>query len=123
MERGDMNNIVAKELSEALAKCQQQGIDASTLRTGLLTITIANFVNGIGIDNTISLFSVLPEQIQSGLFHKFAGKTPPAPQTKERAPLNPQNPMRPTAVSQYSPEASPFAAPPAESTPIKRRRL
>ncbi|PHQ68150.1 MAG: hypothetical protein COB93_10645 [Sneathiella sp.] len=133
MSRENMNNIVAKELSDALAKCNEQGIDASTVRTGLLTITIANFVNGIGLENTAALFAALPNQIQSGLFHKYANgaQTPPpapvpAPMMMSPTPAThamPAQPMFPTAVSRYSPEASPFSASPAEEKPVKRRRI
>ncbi|MBO6824961.1 MAG: hypothetical protein JJ879_02065 [Sneathiella sp.] len=65
------NNIVAKELSDALARCKQKGVDESSLRTGLLTITIANFVNRIGLQNSIALFQALPDQIASGIFDKY----------------------------------------------------
>ena len=54
MNRDTMNNIVAKEFSDALARCNEQGIDPGTVRTGLLTIAIANFVNGIGLESTIA---------------------------------------------------------------------
>tara|TARA_R100000005_G_C4984649_1_gene193329 strand:+ start:1227 stop:1598 length:372 start_codon:yes stop_codon:yes gene_type:complete len=71
MRKDTMNDIVAKEFSDALARCHQQGIDPGTVRTGLLTIAIANFVNGIGLQNTISLFGALPEHIRSGMFDRF----------------------------------------------------
>ncbi|OUR79830.1 hypothetical protein A9Q83_02445 [Alphaproteobacteria bacterium 46_93_T64] len=71
MSTGNRNNIVAKELSDAMAKCKQNGVDEQSLRTGLLTITIANFVNRIGMDNTVALFSELPHQISSGIFDRY----------------------------------------------------
>jgi len=71
MSTGNMNNLVAKELSDALARCKQNGVDEQSLRTGLLTITIANFVNRIGMENTIALFSELPSQISSGIFDRY----------------------------------------------------
>lgn len=71
MSDANTNNKVAKELSDAMARCKQQGIDEQTLRTGLLTITIANFVNRIGMDNTVALFQALPEQISSGIFNRY----------------------------------------------------
>ena len=120
-----MNNIVAKEFSDALARCNQQGIDAGTVRTGLLTIAIANFVSGIGLDNTIALFEVLPQQIQSGLFDKFIDRSRPAPVStnrpyREAVSVTHQKPIE---VSRYG------ASPPAPENPpqpvpsIKRRRL
>ncbi len=71
MTQENVNQIVAKELSEAMSKCQQQGVDETSLRTGLLTITIANFVNRAGMKNAIDLFEVLPAQIRTGIFDKF----------------------------------------------------
>ncbi|MDF2367683.1 hypothetical protein [Sneathiella sp.] len=121
MNRENMNNIVAKEFSDALARCNQQGIDASTVRTGLLTIAIANFVNGIGLANTVSLFGVLPEQIRSGMFDRFVD--PSQPQAAHSAPAY----RPPVSVTQQQPVdvnrhgASP--APTVQATPIKRRRL
>ncbi|WP_169546072.1 hypothetical protein [Sneathiella aquimaris] len=80
MTAANTNNIVAKELSDALAKCKGQGVDEQTLRTGLLTITIANFVNRIGMANTISLFQALPEQIGSGMFDRYIDPNTNTPQ-------------------------------------------
>lgn len=71
MTAGNTNNKVAKELSEAMARCKQQGVDEPSLRTGLLTITIANFVNRIGMENTVALFEALPSQITSGIFDRY----------------------------------------------------
>ncbi|MCR9214035.1 MAG: hypothetical protein NXI13_09970 [Proteobacteria bacterium] len=102
MDEANMNTIVAKELSEALARCQQQGVDVSTVRTGLLTITIANFVNGIGMEGTVSLFSALPEQIRSGLFNKF---------------------VNPVHASQTMPNAPSYSGQMVSNTEYKRRRL
>ncbi len=112
MDEANMNTIVAKELSEALARCHQQGVDVSTVRTGLLTITIANFVNGIGMDNTISLFSALPDQIQSGLFNKFIN------------PVHAGQAM-PPAAAPTSPigNATPYPGAMAPKAEYKRRRL
>lgn len=112
MDEANMNQFVAKELSEALARCHQQGVDASTVRTGLLTITIANFVNGIGMENTIALFSALPEQIQSGLFNKFVNPVH-AGQTKSQVPSS-------GAPVISAPPYQETASPRAE---YKRRRL
>jgi transcription initiation factor TFIID subunit TAF12 len=88
MAMGNMNNMVAKELSDAMTKCKGQGVDEATLRTGLLTITIANFVNRIGMDNTIGLFSALPEQIRSGIFDKYidANTNTPKPSVQPAMP-------------------------------------
>ncbi|MEH6404526.1 MAG: hypothetical protein V7750_14195 [Sneathiella sp.] len=65
------NNIVAKELSDAMAKCKQKGVDEQSLRTGLLTITIANFVHRLGMANTVALFEALPAQVTSGIFDQY----------------------------------------------------
>ncbi|MBE7637211.1 hypothetical protein GUA87_10180 [Sneathiella sp. P13V-1] len=65
------NQIVAKELSDALARCKQKGVDEASVRTGLLTITIANFVNRLGMQNTVSLFQAIPQQFSSGIFDKY----------------------------------------------------
>ncbi|MFC4273209.1 hypothetical protein GQF03_08465 [Sneathiella chungangensis] len=125
MQRTNMNHIVAKEFSDALARCNQQGIDAGTVRTGLLTIAIANFVNGIGLENTVALFEVLPQQIRAGMFDRFVD--PNRPQT---APATP--PYRePVSVTQQQPldlnrygAAPETAAPqPAPAPSVKRRRL
>jgi hypothetical protein len=112
MDEANMNTIVAKELSEALARCQQQGVDVSTVRTGLLTITIANFVNGIGMEGTVSLFSALPEQIRSGLFNKFVNPAH-ASQTMPSA-LSSGSTMR---------NAPSYSGQMASSAEFKRRRL
>lgn len=71
MSTGNANNVVAKELSDALSRCKQTGVDEQSLRTGLLTITIANFVNRIGMANTVALFAELPAQISSGIFDRY----------------------------------------------------
>ncbi|MCC3305686.1 hypothetical protein [Sneathiella sp. HT1-7] len=121
MNRENMNNIVAKEFSDALARCNQQGIDASTVRTGLLTIAIANFVNGIGLDNTVSLFSVLPEQIRSGMFDRFVDPSQPRAANSTpayRAPVSVTQ-QQPVDVSRHVASATPAA----QTAPIKRRRL
>ncbi len=118
MNRENMNNIVAKEFSDALARCNQQGIDASTVRTGLLTIAIANFVNGIGLDNTIALFDVLPDQIRSGMFHRFVD--PSRPPAVNSGPAF----RHPVSVTGQQPvEVSRNREPAAQAAPIKRRRL
>jgi hypothetical protein len=108
MEENEMNKVVAKELSEALARCQQQGIDAGTVRTGLLTITIANFINGIGMENTSNLFNVLPEQIHSGIFDRFVtpdqNHNPPQPAERIAAP-NPPPPFKPYNAQYLPPSA------------------
>lgn len=125
MQRTNMNHIVAKEFSDALARCNQQGIDAGTVRTGLLTIAIANFVNGIGLENTVALFEVLPQQIRAGMFDRFVD--PNRPQT---APATP--PYRePVSVTHQQPfdlnrygAAPETAAPQSAPAPsVKRRRL
>lgn len=106
MKKGNMNDIVAKEFSDALARCHQHGIDAGTVRTGLLTIAIANFVNGIGLQNTIRLFSALPDHIRAGMFDRFMN---PAVE-RNAAPPPPVQP---------APAARPVPVAPAPS----RRRL
>tara|TARA_R110002111_G_scaffold85765_4_gene134436 strand:- start:1407 stop:1826 length:420 start_codon:yes stop_codon:yes gene_type:complete len=123
MNRDNMNNIVAKEFSDALARCNEQGIDAGTVRTGLLTIAIANFVNGIGLQNTVSLFEVLPDQIRSGMFDRFVDPSHPAV-------VNPAPPYRePVSVTQQQPIDVNRHGKPSQSQPepaasaIKRRRL
>lgn len=132
MERNDMNTIVAKELSEALTKCKQQGIDPGTVRTGLLTITIANFISGIGMENTSSLFAVLPEQIQSGIFHRFIDPNlpqsntpyvPNSPRPNTSPPFKPYNPqyMPPNAARNV--EHSMRASADQQPIPTRRRRL
>ncbi len=78
------NQIVAKELSDALARCKQKGVDEASVRTGLLTITIANFVNRIGMQNAVSLFQAIPEQISSGIFDKYID---PNTNTASAAPM------------------------------------
>ena len=101
MNRDNMNNIVAKEFSDALARCNQQGIDASTVRTGLLTIAIANFVNGIGLDNTVTLFEVLPEQIRSGMFNRFVDPNRPAAAPAFQPPVSVTH-QQPVDVSRHT---------------------
>lgn len=132
MDHNNMNTIVAKELSDALAKCKQQGIDPGTVRTGLLTITIANFISGIGMENTSSLFGVLPEQIQSGIFDRFIAPNNPFPSTPNFSnasnlttpqsfmPHNPQ--YMPPSVAR-DPENSIHASVDPQKSPMKRRRL
>ncbi|MZR31901.1 hypothetical protein [Sneathiella litorea] len=124
MSRENMNNIVAKEFSDALARCNQQGIDASTVRTGLLTIAIANFVNGIGLANTVALFDALPEQIRSGMFDRFV-----SPSAAQQATSSPNYPapvsvtqQQPVDVNRFGAASRPSAAP-SEAPAIKRRRL
>ncbi|MCF8467154.1 MAG: hypothetical protein K9G33_07105 [Sneathiella sp.] len=126
MNRDTMNNIVAKEFSDALARCNQQGIDAGTVRTGLLTIAIANFVSGIGLENTIALFEVLPQQIRSGLFDKFIDRS------RAPAAVSANRPYKGavSVTNQQPVEVSRYGAPPslpenpAQPAPsIKRRRL
>ena len=132
MEHNDMNTIVAKELSEALTKCKQQGIDPGTMRTGLLTITIANFISGIGMENTSSLFAVLPEQIQSGIFDRFIDPNLPQSNTPN-TPIS-SRPDTSLSFKPYNPQYMPPNAArnvedsmraPAEPQPIptQRRRL
>ncbi|TNE40083.1 MAG: hypothetical protein EP348_02705 [Alphaproteobacteria bacterium] len=136
MDREHMNKFVAKELSEALRRCQQQGVDASTVRTGLLTITIANFVNGIGFENTLTLFEALPQQIQSGLFDKFSPngrvprRMPPFPQSPStpstNQPAGAPAPLTEHAVIPYAernPSSTTAPTQPAAAPPIRRRRL
>lgn len=89
-----MNNIVAKELSDAMAKCKQRGVDEPSLRTGLLTITIANFVHRLGMANTVSLFEALPGQITSGIFDQY---------------IDPNTNTRPLAPPHMAPQHSPYS--------------
>lgn len=122
MSRDNMNNIVAREFSDALARCNEQGIDAGTVRTGLLTIAIANFVNGIGLQNTVSLFEVLPDQIRSGMFDRFVDPSRPAvvnPAPPYREPVSVTQ-QQPVDVNRYGAEPQNPAQPPSS---IKRRRL
>lgn len=65
------NRLVASSISEAMTHCKNKAVDEQTLRTGLLTITIANFVNRIGKGNAINLFAAIPDQIRSGTFDKY----------------------------------------------------
>ena len=123
MNRDNMNNIVAKEFSDSLARCNEQGIDPGTVRTGLLTIAIANFVNGIGLESTIALFEVMPDQIRSGMFNRFVDPSRPAV-------VNPAPPYRePVSVTQQQPidvnrhSRSPESQPAPPTPGIKRRRL
>lgn len=108
MEPNEMNTIVAKELSEALAKCQQQGIDPGTMRTGLLTITIANFINSIGMENTSNLFAVLPEQIHSGIFDRFV-----SPNQHQNAPHQAERLTSPTPPPPFHPYNAQYLPPSA----------
>lgn len=114
MTQENMNQIVAKELSDAMARCQQQGVDENALRTGLLTITIANFVNRTGMNNAINLFEALPAQMRSGIFDKFinpaveagrSGKTvrtaPPASPQQQPMPQTPVAPAHATPLSAF----------------------
>lgn len=105
-----MNNIVAKELSDAMARCKSNGVDEQSLRTGLLTITIANFVNRIGMDNTVALFEALPYEIQTGIFDRYidpntntARRAPPAqrPMTTARQPGVPLPPHSANPQASY----------------------
>ena len=68
------NRTVADAISSAMSHCKSKAIDEQTLRTALLTITIANFVNGIGRQNTIDLFSAIPAQIQAGTFDRYVNE-------------------------------------------------
>ena len=94
------NKMVAATLSEAMAHCKNKAIDEQTVRTGLLTITIANFVNRIGKEHTIELFRAIPDQIQSGIFDRYiaqaTGQTQSPPHSPQQAPA--QNGPQ---VSQY----------------------
>lgn len=111
MNSGTMNNKVAKELSDAMNRCKQQGVDEPSLRTGLLTITIANFVNRIGMDNTVALFEALPGQIVSGIFNRYIDPNTNTPRsyTPPTAAPPPQQP------APYPPAPAP--APPAPFMP------
>lgn len=103
MSNANTNNKVAKELSDAMARCKQQGIDEQSLRTGLLTITIANFVNRIGMGNTVGLFEALPEQITSGIFDRYIDpntNTPVSP--RAASAYQPQTPMQPAQPPAYA---------------------
>lgn len=71
MNMEQANRLVASAISEAMTHCKNKAVDEQTLRTGLLTITIANFVNRIGKENTIDLFAAIPTQIRSGTFDKY----------------------------------------------------
>ncbi|GLQ06569.1 hypothetical protein [Sneathiella chinensis] len=109
MSNGQRINGVAKELSDALARCQQRGIDEQSVRTGLLTITIANFINKIGMQNTLSLFEALPQHIASGIFDKYMN-----PEIEQNQP-----PARPLQNAGYQagyqphyPDMSPAHQPP-----------
>ncbi|GEM_PF-2879829 len=121
MSNARMNNLVAKELSDALARCKTHGVDEQSLRTGLLTITIANFVNRIGMENTVALFEALPVEIRSGIFDKYIDpntNTPratPYPQAAPTAmPAPPANGYpQPTPAH---PPAQPVQAPPMSYT-------
>ncbi|MCG8492711.1 MAG: hypothetical protein MI743_13910 [Sneathiellales bacterium] len=101
-----MNNIVAKELSDAMARCKSSGVDEQSLRTGLLTITIANFINRIGMENTVALFEALPYEIQTGIFDRYID---PNTNTARSTPVA-QRPMAPAPHA-----ASPM--PPNNGTP------
>lgn len=104
-----MNNIVAKELSDAMARCKSQGVDEQSLRTGLLTITIANFINRIGMENTVALFEALPYEIQTGIFDRYIDpntntvrKAPPV----QRPMANVQQPAPPLQHNNGAPQAN-----------------
>lgn len=71
MNMEQANRLVASAISEAMTHCKNKAVDEQTLRTGLLTITIANFVNRIGKGNAINLFASIPDQIRSGTFDKY----------------------------------------------------
>ena len=89
------NKMVAATLSEAMAHCKSKAIDEQTVRTGLLTITIANFVNRIGKDNAIELFRAIPNQIQAGIFDRYidqsTGQGQTAPPSQQQQYATPQN--------------------------------
>lgn len=101
MSAGNTNNIVATELSEAMARCKQKGVDEGSLRTGLLTITIANFVNRIGMQNTLSLFQALPDQIASGIFDRYVD---PNTNTNQTAPSANYRQTQQAAPQQQKPQ-------------------
>ena len=113
------NKMVAATLSEAMAHCKSKAIDEQTVRTGLLTITIANFVNRIGKEHTIELFRAIPEQIQAGIFDRYiaqaAGQTQSPPPSPQQAPV-PNGPQvshyqSPTLPQHYIPPQSMSSTP------------
>ena len=126
MNAGNMNNKVAKELSDAMARCKQQGVDEQSLRTGLLTITIANFVHRIGMGNTIALFEALPAQIASGIFDRYIDPNTNMPRSAPpaAAPSHPQAqqsgnsvPAAPSMPHQSAiPQANQYNQQPVQST-------
>ncbi|WP_025899450.1 hypothetical protein [Sneathiella glossodoripedis] len=71
MNTEQANRLVARTIAEAMNQCKNMAVDEQTLRTGLLTITLANFVNRIGKENTINLFEQIPNQIRAGTFDKY----------------------------------------------------
>jgi len=113
------NRMVAATLSEAMAHCKSKAIDEQTVRTGLLTITIANFVNRIGKEHTIELFRAIPDQIQSGIFDRYiaqsTGQPQMAPQPLQQAPAQngPQVPhyQSPTLPQHFIPPQSMASSP------------
>lgn len=111
------NRMVAATLSEAMAHCKSKAIDEQTVRTGLLTITIANFVNRIGKEHTIELFRAIPDQIQSGIFDRYiaqaTGQTQPPPPQHAPAQNGPQVPhyQSPTLPQHYIPPQSMTSTP------------
>jgi len=128
MSEDAMNNIVAKELSDAMAKCKRHGVDEQSLRTGLLTITIANFVHRLGMANTVALFEALPAQVTSGIFDQYIdpdtntlpmGSRPGAPQPATfPAGTGYQNHVQqPAAVSYQNPSLPQNYIPPHHSRP------
>ncbi len=88
MNTEQANRLVASAISDAMVHCKNKAVDEQTLRTGLLTITIANFVNRIGKENTINLFMAIPEQIRAGTFDKYMdpNKDNPHPTTAIQTP-------------------------------------
>ncbi|MEP3244577.1 MAG: hypothetical protein ABJN40_15675 [Sneathiella sp.] len=118
MSNSRMNNLVAKELSEALTRCKTNGVDEQSMRTGLLTITIANFVNRIGMDNTIALFQELPGQIASGIFDRYIDPNTNVPRSMPNASQQPQaSPYPPQQQAPYPAAPQPQMPPPSYQNP------
>ncbi|WP_169569727.1 hypothetical protein [Sneathiella limimaris] len=101
------NRTVADAISSAMAHCKSKSVDEQTLRTGLLTITIANFVNGIGRQNAIELFSAIPAQIQAGTFDRYVNEAV----EKRAAPPAPVNRGGPVPSHFIPPQSSPVQHP------------
>jgi hypothetical protein len=106
MNTEQANRLVASAISDAMAHCKNKNVDEQTLRTGLLTITLANFVNRIGKENTINLFSAIPEQIRAGTFDKYMD---PNADSSRRAPVPhaPSIPTEPQIAQSYSSNVMP----------------